>query len=184
MIQASLFAALMVLIQVFHPSLSPLLRLDLSVLHGEIWRIFSAHLTHASWEHLLVNLASFGALLWLYPELLKRQQWLLALLWCAPWIALVELFKLSGEQWYVGYSGVFFGTLAYASVRYFVTTRVSRFVLLFLGFKLIWEQSVGPLSLLEQTDQFQIATSAHLCGVIAGLLLGGITLWRQRTGRP
>jgi hypothetical protein len=74
----------------------------------------------------------------------------------------------STTQWYVGSSGLLHGVLAAGAVAHLRSRQPDGWVLvLFLGGKLVYEQSAGALPL---TAGGAVIVDAHLYGAVAGAL--------------
>jgi rhomboid family GlyGly-CTERM serine protease len=155
---------------------------------GEVWRLFSGHLTHLGWGHLGMNLAG----LWLIAHLLlnDRPYWCLTTL---PWIMLGTSlglwFGAPQVNWYQGLSGVLHGLLCWALLMHIrtpgcspvpdstaaaeasLTPSASAWLLLLVLFKLAWEQWQGPLPGSESLARGRVIVEAHLYGAISGGLL-------------
>ncbi len=141
--------------------------------NGEVWRLFSAHLVHLGWPHLLLNLLAF----WLILELffLANRRLTLRLLLLALGTSLGLLLFSPHVGWYVGFSGVLHGLLALALLdRVLISPQSSVIMLALLAGKLLWEQLQGPLPGSVSLTQGSVIVDAHLYGAIAGAVVWGL----------
>ncbi|GAA5216821.1 rhombosortase [Corallincola platygyrae] len=179
---------LLTLLQLFQDDLLPQLRLELAqgLLQSETqgtnhrvdvrfcqpWRLFTAHWLHANWSHFLLNIGSLIAALSLFPEMTRLSRLLPPLLLCPIAVSLGLVLFDTSNQWYIGYSGAFYGLLTCAAVQLFGRNPFAPFVLLFVIAKIGWEQTLGPLQSSSELMPGQIAIQAHLYGAICGVPLG------------
>jgi rhomboid family GlyGly-CTERM serine protease len=142
---------------------------------GELWRLFSGHLVHLGWEHLLMNLLGF----WLIWSLLLRSgsnsNCTLVLCLLAMGTSLGLYFLSPGVAWYRGLSGVLHGVLIWALLRQWRASPLSHGAILTLvGLKLLWEQIGGPLPGNAELVSGRIVVEAHLYGALSGVLLWAV----------
>ena len=157
-----------------------------AVLHGQWWRLVTAHFVHADLAHLAWNLAGLALVAWLFVREYARVEWLLIL--CVS-TAAVDLGFLVFEpqlEWYVGFSGVLHGLMAAGLLAWLVRERdaVTALVVALFAAKLAWEHLVGPLPFTAQTLSLPVIHSAHTYGAIGGLLAAGFCLRRERVAAP
>jgi rhomboid family GlyGly-CTERM serine protease len=153
-----------------------------AVLQGEYWRLLSGHLVHASWYHLIENLAGVGLLAALFPRDYSLRQWLFVTLFCTLGIDLGLVCNEPQLEWYVGLSGVLHGLLAAGAIawwRFEPKVLASLLTLIFLG-KLTWEQLHGSL---PSASEMAVVTEAHVYGACSGLV-AGVLLWLQHRYWP
>lgn len=138
---------------------------------GEWWRLFSGHLVHLSWQHLLMNIAGLWLIFWLARNRLTTAEWMIALLSSSLLISLALLF-FSNLDWYVGFSGILHGFLILVAYR-LITHREFEgwFLLLFVVTKIGWEQWQGASPELKQIIGGNVIIDAHLYGAVAGILI-------------
>jgi rhomboid family GlyGly-CTERM serine protease len=155
-----------------------------AILAGQIWRLFTGHLVHLGWPHLLVNLAGL-ALVWaLVGSALSNGRWVATSLACALAVGLSLLVLSPTVARYVGLSGVLHGLMAAgALVQLRAGVQRAGWILGVLALKLAWEQMAGPLPGSAATAGGRIIVDAHLYGALAGLLaawLVPVAMRRQR----
>jgi rhomboid family GlyGly-CTERM serine protease len=160
---------------------------------GEWWRLFTAHLTHLGWKHLMMNLIG----LWLIWKLLLTQH---SIYMCFSALSILMLFTSAGLllfspeiSWYRGLSGILHGLLCWSLLHQWCkkktyhsesqdvpdpslreTFEPASILLFLIGVKLIWEQWQGPIPGSESVAQGRVIVDAHLYGAISGVLLWSI----------
>lgn len=157
---------------------------DAILLHGELWRLITAHFVHGTVRHWLLN--SLGLLLvWAaYPGYFRRSTSSLFVVALAGSISLQLLLFSSEVTWYLGMSGVLHGLFAAWSLVELLAGR--RFAVVPLGLvllKVLYEQ-YGVASVMSFADLgLPVLVDAHLYGVVAGLVLAPLmyrSIWRSR----
>jgi len=142
---------------------------------GELWRVFSGHLIHVSWQHLWVNLAGLVFCQFLFSLPLRH------LLGLSIWTSIVVstgLLVLTNYQYYLGLSGILHAWLTAGAILTLYgasenrTRIISRAVLLLLlckvGFELLQDPTTELASSMEQFIDSPIVTEAHWLGLVAG----------------
>ena len=147
------------------------LRLESESVWLEPWRLLTGHWVHLTWHHWLLNMASLGLFISLFP-LLLRPVYLLGLGLGASLGVDVGLLWLHPDvAWYVGLSGVLYGLLAGAAV---IAWRrdpwLSAIVLVLLGLKLVTDQWVGTPWVTEQLVGGRVIAAAHSYGAAGAVL--------------
>lgn len=151
-------------------TLTPLLRYDHAMIaDGEIWRIFTGHITHLGWSHLGLNLAGLILIWALFGRELTTTRWLQVLFISSVGVSAGLWFGHPNLDWYVGLSGVLHGLFiagALASVQ-----QGHRREWLLIGVmvgKIISEQFLGPSPGSEQLAGGPVIVDAHLYGALSG----------------
>ncbi len=174
-IHNGLFLVGCIVLYYFEPQSSQLLRFDrFAIEQGQWWRLFTSHWVHLGFHHALMNITG---LLLLIATFLKEQNpwpdlltvtalaWLIGLLiyWYSPQIA-----------YYVGFSGILHGYLAYYVI---LAARQMRILSLCvwggLAAKILYEQSAWFND--DKTAALiggAVAVDAHLYGFIFGTVSG------------
>lgn len=142
-----------------------------AILSGEIWRLFTGHLAHLSWSHLLMNVLGL-ALVWaLFDRCLPTKRWLHTLLFSALGISLMLLVVDSHIRWYVGLSGVLHGMFMVGVLYDLKSGRWdAKLLLILLIAKLLYEQLLGPLPGTEKAAGGSVVVDAHLFGALMGII--------------
>jgi len=152
-----------------------------AILAGEYWRLFTAHLCHLGWPHLIMNIAGLLLIWALFGRLLSLGAWLTVL--CASALAVSGdlLWFDPAIRWYVGLSGVLHGLFIAGVITSISRGEHSEYLLLaFVIGKLAWEQRYGALPGSESFAGGHVVVDAHLYGALGGLLGTGIILpWRN-----
>lgn len=140
---------------------------------GELWRLFSGHLVHLGWTHLLLNLAGL-ALVWaLVGSVYSGLVWILVT-FAVVFAVDAGLWLLNpGLEWYVGLSGVLHGLLV-AGLIGLISAGTSRrneaiALLVLLLLKLGYEQTAGAMPGSTSLAGGAVVVDAHLYGAVGGL---------------
>ena len=170
------------LVMMFGSGLIDWLRFDRSaILHGQLWRLLTAHLTHLGWSHLTMNVAGLWLIWLLFGKALSTPYWLVVLLGSALGVGLGLLAFNSDILWYVGLSGVLHGLFVSGclmDIRNGHRDALLLFILIVA--KLAWEQVSGPLPGSESTAGGHVVVDAHLYGALSGVVLVLPALLRKR----
>lgn len=142
-----------------------------AILSGEIWRLFTGHLAHLSWPHLLMNLLGLALVWGLFDRHLPAKRWLHAIIFSAFGTSLFLLVIDAHLRWYVGLSGVLHGMFMLGCMYDLKTGRWdAKLMLLLIIAKLLWEQLIGPLPGSETTAGGNVVVDAHLFGALMGVI--------------
>lgn len=153
---------------------------------GEVWRLFTGHFVHLNLSHAVMNAAGTVLLARVLATEISRAQWWLLILVSPLFISAGLWWRQPELMGYAGFSGVLHGLLYFGVVRLMVAMPVvAGGVLLLLASRQVWEQtSAYDPDYLQGVINGRVMPDAHLFGGLAGLLLGGFTLWRDyRAGR-
>lgn len=147
---------------------------------GQVWRFITGHLVHASFAHLLLNLAGLGVVAALFPGEFSRREWTLVGLTSALAISAGLWWLRPQVTWYVGLSGVLHGILAAGALSWWRSQPRTLAALLsaVLLLKLAWEQWQGALG---WSGELPVIVDAHLFGAVGGLAAGIAALLLRRT---
>lgn len=166
-------AAAAILCASFSEILNPWLRFDRAALAtGEVWRIFTAHVTHLGWSHLGLNLAGL-ALIWaLFRRELAMPRWSATLAASAVGVS-AGLWLFNPEvEWYVGLSGVLHGLFIAGVIASLRNGHRREWLLIFVMVgKIISEQFIGPSPGSEELAGGPVIVDAHLYGAVSGALV-------------
>lgn len=150
-----------------------------SIADGQLWRLITAHLLHTNSWHLLMNSAGLVLMLLLHGQyqhyLSLPVQFLASALFIGAGIYLFS----ADMQHYVGLSGVLHALLVWGACID-IQQKVRSGWLLLAGAigKTGYEQWHGADPQLEALINANVAIDAHLYGVISGLLLGLVTIFK------
>jgi len=150
-----------------------------AILHGEVWRLLTAHALHLGWMHLLYNGAGLVLYWLLFGQHLGRAR--LAVVWSVTPLAVgIGLLAFSPSVViYVGLSGVLHGAFLHAAVgRMRAGWWDGPYLLVLLVAKVIWEQWQGPLPGTAATIGGAVIVDAHLYGLLAGAAVA-LAGWRR-----
>jgi rhomboid family GlyGly-CTERM serine protease len=152
---------------------------------GELWRLFSGHLVHLGWPHLVLNLAGL-LLVWLLAgDQYSLKQWMIVLVGSVAGVSLGLWYLDPALEWYVGLSGVLHGLLIAGlipGVR--ALSGESLTIAIVVIGKLAYEQLAGPLPGSEATAGGAVVVNAHLYGALGGVLAALLVQRRVRPDAP
>ncbi|WP_241033802.1 rhombosortase [Vibrio maerlii] len=146
---------------------------------GEWWRIVTGNFTHTNLAHLAMNLAG----LWLITSIFKPkpsfQLCSIGLLSIGVGIAIL----LSDINIYLGMSGVLHGMFACWALGEALNNRRSSWLLVLgIGLKVGWENTLGTPSATADLIQANVAVEAHLAGLILGLFIATVYHFVLKSG--
>jgi rhomboid family GlyGly-CTERM serine protease len=144
------------------------LRYDrVALVHGELWRLVTAHLVHLDVHHALLNCLGLLLMWALFARDYTPRQWLLVLLGSMAVIDAGLALWDSTLRWYVGSSGALHGAMAAGTLAHLKRHERDGWLLAaFLVGKIVWEQGVGALPL---SGSDPVVVDAHLFGAAGGL---------------
>jgi rhomboid family GlyGly-CTERM serine protease len=150
---------------------------------GEVWRLVTANFIHLGWGHLVLNIAGFLAIGWLFAEDYSPGAWFVILLACAL-ASSVGLYLLNPDIFrVVGLSGALHGLFAAGAIAWIAgSDGLGKWLLAGLAAKLAYEQAVGAMPFSEGIVGGGVVTDAHLWGAIGGTLIALALLGWQRFG--
>jgi rhomboid family GlyGly-CTERM serine protease len=156
-----------------------------AILHGEVWRLVTAHFAHLGWSHLAMNLAGLALIWLLFHRVYTTGQWLAALAVSMLGVGAGVLAFLPAVHWYVGLSGVLHGLFVAGALASLAAGYRAELLLLgLLVVKLAWEQVHGALPGSEGFAGGTVLVESHLFGAIAGLFAAAVLLaYRRRSGK-
>ena len=139
---------------------------------GQWWRVLSAHLVHANWIHLALNLAGLALCIGITGIVWRWWQWLwrcLLLMLCIS----ASFFLLQSKMgWYVGFSGVLMGLYLLAA---FDTRRQQPGMSIILAIFILSKIGMEQFSSVNMTTQdligVPVMVDAHLYGVVTALAI-------------
>jgi rhomboid family GlyGly-CTERM serine protease len=140
---------------------------------GELWRLVSGNLVHASGQHLILNLAGLGLMALLFPGEYSRGEWSLIGLTSAMSIAAGLWWGSPEVGWYVGLSGVLHGLIAAGAIAWW-RSRLRRMAMMLtavLVAKLVGERLFGAIG---WSGGLNVIIDAHLYGALGGAMAGVI----------
>lgn len=153
------------------PPLHELTQWQLSAIQqGQWWRILTGNFAHTNFAHWAMNLAA----LWLICGLFKPRVRQLLIPMTLISLAVGTLILLSNIHWYVGLSGTLHGLFAYYALNEVLAGRTSsRWLVIGAIAKVAWELGFGASASTAEWIGAQVATEAHLAGLVSGLALSG-----------
>lgn len=154
-----------------------------AVLHGQLWRLLTAHLVHGDAQHLLLNMVGTTLVAALFPQTYRVGEWTVILIASALAIGSGFVALEPALKWYVGASGILHGALAAGVIAWWRSGQrgLACALGLILIAKLGWEQWHGALPL---TTGLAVIVDAHAYGAFGGLLGSAIVLgWRHVHGQ-
>jgi len=155
-----------------------------AIVAAEYWRLMSAHLVHLGWSHLLLNLAGFVMVWMLFSQAFSLMAWVVITLASVLAMDVGFFFFDPDLGWYVGLSGLLHGLfMAGAASDMWRGLREGYLLFAFGIAKLLWEQTVGPVPLTQETSGGPVIVNAHLYGAIGGFAAAATLLFFSRYNR-
>lgn len=148
--------------------LNPLQYQNVSITHFEFWRLWTAHLVHINWMHLILNLAA----LFLIQNLFRLKSFTLLKIGIIT-LPLISIFTYTFYpelSWFNGLSGFNHALLACLLCYEILSKRNFKLIIPFtlLGLKLVFETKD---SFISNRLEFPIAITVHQMGVLVGVIL-------------
>ena len=150
---------------------------------GEWWRLFTPMFVHFGWLHIVFNL------LWVW-EIGRRIEFVNGAWWFASAVLLssiaanVTQYLMSGPGLFGGMSGVGFGLLGHSLVWSRLvpgrSTGVANGIYIFMLVYLV----IGFTGAIDLLGLGKLANGAHLGGLLAGLVTGGLAGFLARSRPP
>lgn len=172
-VAAGLVAAVMVLTDLGGDGLRTALMLESdAVFRGEVWRLFTAHLTSLGPLHTWMNVAALAVLFIALWPVFTLSAFASVLLASAIAVGIGWLVLVPPGSSYVGFSGVVHGLLAYGALTALVVGPrwlglvLSTMLVMKLGYELV----NGPLPGVEQYIGGEVSTLSHALGALGGTL--------------
>ena len=181
--EGDLFAAMMFVDVAVENGTFYFLTLPETLATGEWWRLFSPMFVHFSWLHIVFNL------LWVWEigrriELVNGAMVLLGLTLFSSYLANMTQYLMGGPGLFGGMSGVVFGLLGHSLVWSRMvpdrTTGVANGIYIFMLVYL----AIGFSGAIDLLGLGRLANGAHLGGLIAGLITGGLAGFLARSKIP
>jgi rhomboid family GlyGly-CTERM serine protease len=169
---AAAFIAVLTALGLAHAWVNPWLGYDRdAVLHGQAWRLITAHLVHLNVWHLLLNLSGLLLILYFFRDLLDRRRFWLCLAVSSLVIGLAFVLVDTRLDWYVGFSGALQGLLVFCLLLgWRANPMLHSLVLALLAGRLLWEQSPGyDTGYLQAWIHGPVYVNAHLYGALSGV---------------
>lgn len=174
MIYAAITAILAALITA-SAYLSGMAALDVSrVAEGELWRIFTGHLTHLTWRQYVVDAPIFALLYGTYVKKVAISAAIYLYLFAAVSVSLAVIFT-GKHQVYGGLSGI--SCAAFSSILFTLMLEHPRQPSThFLGSAFcIYLLFMGGI-----TSGVKVAQEAHLAGTLSGVIFAALRMGRQK----
>ena len=153
-----------------------------ALLHGELWRLFTAHLVHLGWAHALLNACGLLLCAWIAPARFVARRLVCDGLLLGGCVALLLLLFSPQVAHYVGLSGVLYGLFVLAlAPPAFRGDRIARLGLATVLGWMAWQLIAGPSAAEERQIGGPIIAVAHLYGVVGAV--GLLAVQRLRAHR-
>lgn len=148
---------------------------------GQVWRLLTGNLVHLGWGHLALNVAGLLAMAVLFAEDRPARQWGIDLVICCIATSLGLYFLNPGIFWCVGLSGALHGLFVIGAMQWVVDgISLGKWLLLGIGLKLLWEQTMGEMPFSGGIVGGTVVTDAHLWGALSGMIsFLSFELWRR-----
>lgn len=159
----------------------PALRLERDLVLQEPWRLFTGHLIHLSWPHLVMNMAGLAVVWALLSPAMGLRNWMATILVTGAGATAGLLLFSPQVAWYAGFSGILHGMLATgAAAGLKRKPGLCGALLALLALKLVVEQLGGHDPGTARAIGHAVIVDAHLYGAITGLALGAALAVRRR----
>jgi rhomboid family GlyGly-CTERM serine protease len=137
------------------------------ILGGEVWRLFTGHFVHLSWEHLIWDFAAFAMIGAVIEG--KEMRRLGMLCFTAPW--LISIGSLALEPQMYRYAGL--SALAMAALVFFALRQNSRLVgatiLALAAAKITFELTTSASIFVgTASPEIRVASLSHFTGALVG----------------
>lgn len=144
-----------------------------ALIRGEVWRLLSPDFIHFNVMHITFNLL----MIWVLGGQLEIQKGSASFLSLVIFVSIISNIAQLLDTGYLfgGLSGVVYGLVGYCWAWKFFDKDIF-FPSVLLKFSLVWLM-LGYTPLTEWLGLGRMANSAHLYGLIAGLVWAGITLY-------
>ncbi|TKB45726.1 rhombosortase [Thalassotalea mangrovi] len=138
---------------------------------GQYWRLLTGHFDHTNLNHMLLNIAGLTMLWALHGDHYRHgifiTVFLVSALACSIGIYLFDPQMLR----YVGLSGVLHGIFVFGAIADIRTGDKTGYLLLLgVSGKILYEQTVGASSEMEEMIGANVAVDAHLYGALGGVI--------------
>lgn len=174
-------------VEAFKEPLLPILQYDrVAILNGEVWRVLTDNLVHASFIHTVWNVVGLALAFAILLDAASPRDFIVLMLVSSVAIGIGLLAFAPGIGFYIGFSGTTHGLYAGGALLLTVRGRpwFGLLVLAVILVKIGYEQLYGPVPLSSGALGDAIATEAHASGVVGGLIAGaGLALLRLRGRR-
>lgn len=157
----------------FSSDVTPLLQFDRqAIMAGDWWRLWTGHLLHTNYWHLLMNLAGLIVIIMLHGNYYCGWPFVFITVVGFLLVSLAMLFWSPATGLYVGLSGWLHALLVYGACEDVRRQWSSGWLILAgVAVKVVWEQWQGASHDLVKLIEADVAVDAHLYGAISGVLL-------------
>jgi len=140
---------------------------------GELWRVVSPDVIHFNVMHITFNVL----MLWVLGGQLEIQKGSVSFVALTVFVSIISNIAqlLEGGYLFGGLSGVVYGLVGYCWLWKFFQPKIF-FPSVLMKFSLVW-LLLGYTPITEWLGWGRMANAAHLYGLLAGLLWGGVTLF-------
>ena len=152
---------------------------------GQWWRLLTSHFVHLGLYHTLLNTLGLVLIAALFGHLVGIVQWSIIAVILALGINGGLYFFSPDVSYCLGLSGLLHGLFMVGIVLSAAAQRiVSAIAFGLLSAKLLWEQTPGyDVNYLQGYMHAPVVVDAHLYGASLGLIIGGVVLVCEYTGR-
>lgn len=157
-----------------------------NIRQGQVWRLYSPVLLHASWLHILFNMAW----LWVLGRQIEQRVGIFQYLILSLIIGVVSnvfQYLMSGPE-FLGYSGIVMGMVGFIWMRqkkapwegYPLHPTVVRFLVIYVAILLVLEMVSLGLDFFHVTELYaNIANTAHIIGGLTGVVLARFSFFSR-----
>ncbi len=146
---------------------------------GQYWRLITPIFLHFSLLHILFN----GLFLWVIGrriELAKGSPYYLVVIVAIALASNTAQYLVSAGTPFGGLSGIVYGVMGYVAVyQKFIPHPILQFNQSVIIFFIVW-LLLGVFGIIDMFIQGSIANAAHITGLVAGAIIGGLAVARDK----
>ena len=149
------------------------------IVNGEFWRLITGQLLHTNLPHLLLNIAGLILISLLHSQYYSTKDFIFILLISLGFIG-VGILLITSYSHYAGLSGVLHSFMVYGALQDIKHQLYTGWILLLAIFVKVFNEVIfGASEYTETLINASVALEAHLLGVIVGISLFILNLYKK-----